>query len=341
MQCLRSGPDLVTAALFECSNAVSAAPQQTQVNLDSQHATPCQPGAMPHRGIDTSQSSSHHFAALYTKHLIQKRKIWLEGQVVVIQHLWKQARNRQARLLDSSGHVLNEITLPASVEISEGSEGLTVFEGWLVNVEAGSPRAAADSGASAAELPGPKRARRSVPVLRQRFAVPRQESPLLVPAVSQHDQPQQHGTMGRAEPSPEAPLVSAQRSAGPGVSTAWPGRDAGQIQVSACRPQPLPLANRPVGELEPAAGPLPIWQPQVAALHQSCGSSAVLESGCRPSGTAAGAASALRSGDSCFLNSSLSCDLQSADAQGHLESRRPLVESDLWSCACSLDWQQA
>ena len=227
----------------------------------------------------------------------------------MIQHLWKQARNRQARLLDSSGHVLSEVTLPASVEISEGSEGLTVFEGWLVNVEAGSLKAAADSGASAAELPGPKRVKRSVPVLRQRFAMPRQEAPLLVPAICQHDQPQQRSIMGRAETSPKAPLMSAQASAGPAVCTTWPSRDAAQPQLDACRPQPLLLANRPVGELEPAAGPLPIWQPQVAALHRSCGSSAELECGCRPSGTVAGAASALHSGDSHLLRSSLLCGL--------------------------------
>ena len=263
---------------------------------------------MPHRGNDTSQSSSHQFSALYTKHLIQKRKTWLEGQVIVIQHLWKQARNRQARLLNSSGHVLNEVTLPASLEISEGSEGLTIFEGWLVNVEAGSPRPAAENVSSVTELPDRKRARRSVPVLRQRFAVPRQEALLLVPAVSQHDQPQQHSS-GRAEAAPKGPLLSAQASAGPAVSVAWLRTDPGQAHANACRPQPSLLANRPVGDLEPAAGPLPAWQPQVAALHQSCGSSAVLESSYKHIGRAAGAASAPRSGDSCLPNSSLSCDL--------------------------------
>ena len=214
----------------------------------------------------------------------------------MIQHLWKQARNRQARLLDSSGHILNEVTLPASMDISEGSEGLTVFEGWLVNVEAGSPRAAHDNGPSVQQLPGRKRARQSVPVLRQRFAVPRQEAPLLVPAVSQHDRPQQHG-LGRAEAALKAPLLSAQASAGPADSTAWPRTDAGQAHVNACRPQLSLLAIRPVGDLEPAAEPLPVWQPQAAALHQSCGSSAVLESGCRARCTAAGAASALHTGD--------------------------------------------
>ena len=224
----------------------------------------------------------------------------------MIQHLWKQARNRQARLLDSSGHVLNEVTLPASLEISEGSEGLTVFEGWLVNVEAGSPRAAAGNGASVTELPGRKRARWSVPVLRQRFAVPRQEAPLLVPAVSQHDQPQQHGLDG-AEASPKASRLSAQASAGPAVSIAWPRTDAGQAHMNACRPQPSPLANRPLGELEPAAEPLSVWQPPAAALHQSCGSSAVLECSYKHNSRAAEAAIALRTGDSCLLNSSLSC----------------------------------